>query len=123
VLGVRSKPIRTVLWWNICATGVFGLVAGLLGGGHAAVSALLGGLVSIFGGWVYAVVGASGRSRQSAGGALVRVLGAEAVKILAIVTGLAIALTVYREVVVLAFLGTFVSTTVIFAMAIFIRER
>jgi hypothetical protein len=35
----------------------------------------------------------------------------------------AVALTAYREVVVLAFLGTFVLATVIFAMAVFVREH
>jgi ATP synthase protein I len=123
VFGVRSKPIRTVLWWQICATGVLGLIAGPLGGSHAAVSALLGGLVSILAGWVYAAVGALGGSKQSAGSALLRGLRAEAAKILAIVAGLGVALAAYREVVMLAFLGTFVLATLIFAMAIFVREE
>ena len=112
-----------VLGWQSCATGALALVAGLSGGVHAGVSALLGGLVSILAGWVYAVVGESGRSKQSAGGALFGVLRAEAVKILAIVAGLAVALTAYREVVALALLGTFVLATLIFAMAIFVREH
>lgn len=123
MLGVRSKPIRTVLWWQVCATGALALVAGLLGGIHAAVSALLGGMVSLFAGWIYAVVGSLGGSKQSAGEALLRVLRAEAVKILVIVAGLLAGLAAYREVVVLAFLGTFVLATLIFSMAILVREH
>lgn len=123
MLGVRSKPIRTVLWWQICATGALAVIAGLLGGGQAVVSALLGGLVSILAGWVYGVVGSLGGRKQSAGGALLSVLRAEAAKVLAIVAGLAVALAAYREVVMLAFLGTFVLATLIFAMAIFVREH
>lgn len=123
MLGVRNKPIRTVLRWQTCATGALALVAGAFGGFHAAVSALLGGLVSIFGGWVYGVVGRLGGNRQSAGGALLSVLRAEAAKIVAIVAGLAIALAVYRQVVVLAFLGAFVLATLVFAMAVLVREH
>ena len=123
MFGVRSKAIRTVLWWQIGATGALALIAGPMGGGHAVVSVLLGGLVSILGGFFYAVVGALGGSKQSAGDALLRVLRAEAVKIFAIVTGLAITLTAYQDVVVLAFLGTFVLTTLIFSMAILVREH
>ena len=123
MLGVRSKPIRKVLWWQVCATGAMALTAGLLGGVHAAVSALLGGMISVFAGWVYAGVGSLGGSKQSAGEALVRVLRAEAAKVLAIVAGLVAALAAYREVVVLAFIGTFVLATLIFAMAILVREH
>ncbi len=123
MLGVRSKPIGKVLWWQCCATGALVPVAGLLGGGHAAVSTLLGGLVSILAGWVYAVLGARGARGQSAGAALVTVLGAEAAKVVTIVVGLAAGLAVYREVVVLAFLGTFALATLIFAMAVFVREH
>ena len=123
MLGVRSKPIRKVLWWQICATAALSVGAGLLGGIHAAFSALLGGLVSVLAGWVYGVVGASGRRRESAVGALLGVLRAEAAKVFAIVAGLGAALVAYREVVALAFLGTFVLTTLIFTMAVLVREQ
>ena len=64
-----------------------------------------------------------GGNGQSAGGALLSVLRAEAAKIVAIVAGLAIALAVYRQVVVLTFLGAFVLATLVFAMAVLVREH
>ena len=123
VLGVRSKPIRTVMLWQTYATCALMLVAGLLGGIHASASVLLGGLVSVLAGWIYAVVGSLGGAGRSAGDALLSVLRAEAAKVLAVVAGLTVVFVAYRELVVLAFLGTFVTTTLIFAMAILVREQ
>ena len=78
MLGVRSKPIRTVLCWQAYATVAMALIAGLLGGMHAAVSALLGGMISVVAGWVFAVVG-SGEATRSPGAELLVMLRAEAV--------------------------------------------
>jgi ATP synthase protein I len=59
---------------------------------------------------------------KSAEEALVAVLGAEAVKIGLIVTLLWLVLATYRDVAVLVFLGSFLLTVVIFAMAFFVRD-
>ena len=50
-----SKPIRTVLRWQVMATAALTLVAGALAGGHGALSAALGGAVSIVSGLASAV--------------------------------------------------------------------
>ena len=121
VLRDLSRPIRTVLRWQLIATVALALIGGVLAGGHGALSAALGGAVSIVAGLASAVVASLGRA-QSAEGALVAVLGAEAVKIGLIVTLLWLVLATYRDVAVLVFLGSFLLTVVIFAMAFFVRD-
>ena len=116
-----SKPIRTVLRWQILATAAVMLVAGSLIGVHGAVSAALGGAVSIFSGFASAVVATLGKA-DSAGEVLLFALGAEAVKIGLIVILLWLVLATYRDVVVLAFIGTFTATVLIFTMAFFVRD-
>jgi len=105
----------------LVATAVLALLAGFWAGGHGALSAALGGAVSLGAGWVSAMVAAMGNAR-SAGGILVGALRAEAVKIGLMVILLGVVLTMYRDVVVVAFLGTFMATAAIFSMAFFVRE-
>lgn len=115
------KPVRTVLRWQLIATAALTLVAGVVAGTHSAVSAALGGTVSIGSGLASAVVASLGKA-ESAGGVLLVALSAEAVKIGLIVILLWLVLATYGDVVVPAFLGTFAVTVVIFAMAFFVRE-
>ena len=120
-LGVLRKPVRTVLRWQLIATAVLTLAGGVLAGVDAAVSAALGGAVSICAGWVSAVVAARGKA-QSAGEVLFGALRAEAVKIGLIVILLWLVLAAYEDVVAPALLGSFVVTVLIFTMAFFVRE-
>ncbi|HEX6691814.1 MAG TPA: ATP synthase subunit I [Burkholderiales bacterium] len=120
-LGSLRRPIRTVLWWQVIATAALTLAGGFLAGGHGALSAALGGAVSITAGWVSAVVAARGKA-QSAGGVLVSALKAEAVKIGLIVLLLWLVLATYDDVVAPALLGSFIVTVLIFTMAFFVRE-
>ncbi|HEY8070296.1 MAG TPA: ATP synthase subunit I [Burkholderiales bacterium] len=116
-----SKAIRTVLRWQLIATAVLTVVAGIEIGVHGALSAALGGAVSICAGAVSAMVARG--SEQSAGGILVSALRAEGVKIGLIVVLLWLVLAVYGDVVVLAFIGSFAATILIFATAFFVREH
>jgi len=116
-----SKPIRTVLKWQLAATAGLALVAGLLAGGHGAVSAAIGGAVSMLAGLVAAFVASRGKAK-SAGGVLVGALMAEAVKIGLAVLLLGLVLVNYDEAVVAAVVGAFAVTIVIFSMAFFVRE-
>jgi ATP synthase protein I len=116
-----SKPIRTVFRWQLLATAALTLVTGIWAGAHGAFSALLGGSVSIFSGLAAACVASLGKA-ESAGGVLLIALGAEAVKLGLIVVLLWLVLAMYREVVVLVFIGTFTATVLIFAMAFFVRD-
>jgi ATP synthase protein I len=116
-----SKPIRTVSRWQFVATAAITLVAGLLAGKHGAVSAAAGGLISIVAGLAAALVASRGNA-GSAGGILVGALRAEAVKLGLAVLLLWLVLANYAEAVVGVFLGAFVVTMLIFAMAFFVRD-
>ena len=116
-----SRPIRTVLQWQVIATAGLALAAAWLEGMHGAVSAVAGGAVSLVAGTASALVAARGEAK-SAGGILVGALMAEGVKIGLIFVLLPLVLVAYRDVVVLAFFASFLVTVLIFAMAFFVRE-
>jgi len=117
-----GKPIRTVLGWQMIATIALTLVAGILAGADGALSAALGGSVSLFSGLASAAVAVLGKA-NSAGGVLFSALGAEAVKIGLIAVLLWLVLVTYDDVVALVFFGSFLLTALIFGMAFFVRER
>jgi ATP synthase protein I len=117
-----SKPIRTVLRWQFFATIVFALIAGLLTGIHGAISATLGGLISIAAGLVFAAM-ISFSKKGTAWGALHAALRAEAVKIGLIVLLIYLVLATYEDVVAVEFIGSFIVSVLIFAMAIAVPEQ
>jgi ATP synthase protein I len=116
-----GKPIRTVLRWQLLATVALTLVAGAWVGTQGALSAALGGAVSICSGLTSAIVAMLGRAK-SAGGVVMTALTAEAVKIGLIGMLLWLVLANYDGIVVIAFIGSFLVTVLIFAMAFFVRE-
>jgi ATP synthase protein I len=114
--------MRRILGWQLIAAMVIALAAGLISGVHGALSALFGGLVCIVAGSAYVLVGSLGRDR-SAGGALRTMLRAEAVKIGVIVLLLYVVFATYKDVVAVAFIGSFVVSVMIFAGAIMVPEQ
>jgi len=121
MLRTLSKPIRIVFRWQVLVTAAMTLAGGFFAGAHGALSAVLGGFVSILAGVVSAVVATRGKA-QSAGGVVVAALIAEAVKLGLIVMLLWLVLAAYSDVVVAAFIGSFLVTVLIFAMAFFVRD-
>jgi ATP synthase protein I len=97
------------------------VVAGLVSGIHGALSAFFGGFVCIAGGFAYLVVGSLGRSR-TAGGALRIMLRAEAVKIGSILGLLGLVFAVYKDVIAIEFIGSFIVSVIISTMAIAVPE-
>jgi ATP synthase protein I len=120
-LGGLRKPIRTVLRWQLIATAALTLAGGILAGVDGALSAALGGAVSVCAGWFAAVVASKGKA-QSAAEVLIGALMAEGVKIGLIVILLWLVLATYKGVVAPAFFGSFLVTVLIFGMAFFVRE-
>ena len=116
-----SKPVLTVLRWQLAASALLALAAGGLAGVHGALSAIAGGLVSIIAGLAAAFVASRGDTK-SAGGVLVGALRAEGVKIGLIAVLLFLVLKAYPDVVVIPFIASFVVTVLIFAMAFFVRD-
>ena len=88
---LKTKPIRTVLKWQLVATAAIAVIAGFWAGQQGMVSAVLGGLVNVVGGVVYAFLLGLGRRAHAVpdvGSALIAMLRAEAAKVLVIVGGL-----------------------------------
>ena len=122
---LKTKPIRTVLKWQLAATAAIAVIAGFWAGQQGMISAVLGGLVNVAAGAVYAFllgVGQRARAVPDAGSTLIAMLRAEAAKILVIVAGLWIVLSAYKGVVPAAFFTAFVATVIVFSMAFFVRE-
>src|SRR5882672_2548115 len=115
-----TRPIRTVLLWQLAATGVMVALGGVLAGSHGALSGAAGGTVRVCAGLVAA--GVAARSVRSGGGVLVRALAAEAVKIGLAALLLWLVLANYAEAVVGAVLASFIVTMLIFGMAFFVRD-
>lgn len=121
MVGLRSKAIRTVLRWQLLATVILAGIAGLTAGAHGALSAGLGGGVSLASSLAFAAV-ASVSSDMTPGGAVLGALRAEAIKIALIVFLLWLVMATYKSVVAVAFIGTFIVATVLFSAAAFVRD-
>lgn len=118
---VASKPLRTVLRWQIYVAVMLALLAGAWLGWHGAVSALLGALINVNAGLVYAIMVSRCRAK-SAGETLRILIRAEASKIALIVLQLWLVLTAYRDVVPGAFFTSFVVVVMVFPLALLVRE-
>jgi len=114
-------PIRRVAAWQGIAALAIAAIAGWWAGWHGALSAILGGVINIAAGVVFAVLIAIDRSATAV--ATVRtMLRAEAAKIAVIVLQLWLILTTYREVVHAAFFTAFVVTVLVSQAAILVRD-
>jgi ATP synthase protein I len=81
---LSTRPFRAVLVWQAAATLAIAAVSGLLAGVHGALSALLGGVINLSAGAVYAFVLAIAPPRTEVATMLV-LFRAEAAKIFVII--------------------------------------
>ena len=121
MLRIQSKPVRKVLVWQIVVTALLAAIAGLLAGIRGAASAALGGSVSIVAGLAFAIVMQVSDAR-SADGTVVAALRAEAIKIGLAVLLLWLVLALYKDVVLIVFIGSFILSILVFSMAFFVRD-
>jgi ATP synthase protein I len=119
---IESRPLRTVLRWQLYATVAIALGAGALAGLHGAFSAVLGGLVSWAAGLVFAVL-VSGGPVRTAGQTLRVLLRAEASKIMLIVFLLWLVLTAYQDVVPVMFFAAFIAAVLVSQAVLLVREN
>jgi len=117
---IQNKSVRIVLWWQVAVTTCLASLAGLLTGFHGMASAALGGLVSVTAALAFALTMQSGRS-QSADGTVIAALRAEAIKIGLAVILLWLVLALYKDVVPIVFIGSFIFSILVFSMAFFVR--
>lgn len=114
-------PVGRIAGWQFVATATIAAIAGWWVGLHGALSALLGGLVNVTAGVVYAVVVGMGRG-PTAGDTVRTMIRAEAAKITLIVLQLWLVLTTYRDVVAAALIAAFVATVLVSTTAIVMRD-
>lgn len=118
---LSTPAIRRVLKWQAIVTAAGAVLAYGWGGGHAALSAALGGLVNLTAVVVFAVVYTLSRP-TSRGGTVAALIRAEALKILVIVGQLGLILATYKAIVPMAFFATFVITVLLFRVALLDRN-
>jgi ATP synthase protein I len=105
----------------LAATALLALAAALISGAHAAISAALGGIISVVSGLAFSKL-IKKTDGQSATGILSGALKAEMVRLGLMIALVLLVLLVYPDVVVAGLIGTFLVTVVIFTMAFFVRE-
>ncbi len=118
---IASRPIRTVLRWQMVVTLALGMAAAVWAGLDGAVSAWLGGLVIVIAGLVSAIM-VSSRRVKSAGETLRTLVRAEVCKIALIVLQSWLVLTTYQGVAVGIFFASFVVTMLVFPFALLVRD-
>jgi ATP synthase protein I len=118
---LSTRPFRAVLIWQAAATLVIAAIAGLWAGAQGALSAVLGGVINLSAGVVYAFVLALAPGK-TAGATVVAMFRAEAAKILVIIGQLWLVLATYKEVVLPALLAAFVVTVLLFRVALIVRD-
>ena len=126
---LSSDPVRAMLRWQAIATLVITIVAGLWVGTDGAISAALGGSITVVAGLAYAIVitvrGARGRTAggmADAGPALVTMFAAEGLKIGTIILLLWVVITQYRDLVAAAFFAAFVITVLLNRVAFLVAD-
>ena len=119
------RKFRPVIGLQVLATIIAASIAAWSAGLHGAISAGLGGMISIFAGLVFVLLAARSAASKgsSAGDVLFAALKAEAAKLFVAMMLLLLVLATYREVVVIGLLGSFVISILIFSMALFAGDK
>ena len=119
------RKFRPVIGLQVLATIIIASIAAWFAGVHGAISALLGGLISVTSGLVFVFLAAksAGEKGRSAGEVLFAALKAEAAKLFLAGLLLWLVLALYQEVVVVGLLGSFVVSILIFSFALFAGDE
>ena len=106
---------------QVLATIIIASIAAWFAGINGAISAALGGLISIIAGLAFMLIAAKSTAKKgrSAGEVIFSALKAEAAKLFLALLLLWLVLAIYQEVVLIGLLGSFVVTILIFSMALF----
>jgi len=119
------RKFRPVIGLQVLAAIIAASIAAWFAGVHGAISAALGGLISITAGLAFVALAAksAGKKGNSAGEVLFAALKAEAVKLFLAGLLLWLVLALYQEVVVVGLLGSFVVSILIFSIALFAGDE
>jgi ATP synthase protein I len=113
---------RPVFGSQVLATIIIASIAAWFAGVHGAISAALGGLISITAGLVFVLLTARNKVR-SAGEVLIVALKAEAAKLFLAILLLLLVLALYQDVVIVALIGSFIVSILIFSLALFAGDK
>jgi ATP synthase protein I len=116
------RKFRPVIGLQVLATIIAASTAAWIAGAHGAISAALGGLISIIAGLAFALLTARSKVR-SAGEVLLVALKAEAAKLFLAISLLLLVLALYQDVVVVGLIGSFVISILIFSTALFAGDK
>jgi len=119
------QKFRPVIRAQVLATIIIASIAAWFAGIHGAISALVGGLISIGSGLVFVWLAAKSMREKgkSAGEVLFAALRAEIAKLFLAGLLLGLVLAFYQQVVVVGLLGSFVVTILIFSVALFVGDE
>ena len=116
------RKFRPVIGLQVLATIIATSIAAWIAGVHGAISAALGGLIGIIAGLVFVLLTARNKVR-TAGEVLLVAFKAEAAKLFLAILLLWLVLAIYREVVVVGLIASFVASILIFSMAMFAGDE
>ena len=118
---IKNRPLKIVLRVQLLITLVVAVAVGVFLGMQSAISAALGGSVSVISSAAYAII-VSHHKGYTAGETLRTALRAESVKIILTVSLLWVVFKFYENLNASAFIGTFILTVLAYSMALLVSD-
>lgn len=118
---IKNRPLKIVLRVQLLITLVVAVAIGIFLGVQSAISAALGGGVSVISSAAYAII-VSHHKGYTAGETIRTALRAESVKIILTVILLWVVFKFYEDLNAFAFIGTFILTVLAYSMALLVSD-
>lgn len=118
---IKNRPLKIVLRVQLLITLVVAVAVGVFLGMQSAISAALGGSVSVISSAAYAII-VSHHKGYTAGETVRTALRAESVKIILTVSLLWVVFKFYENLNAFAFIGTFILTVLAYSMALLVSD-
>lgn len=118
---IKNKPLKIVLRVQLLITLVVAVAIGVFLGMQSAISAALGGSVSVISSAAYAII-VSHHKGYTAGETVRTALRAESVKIILTVSLLWVVFKFYENLNASVFIGTFILTVLAYSMALLVSD-
>lgn len=118
---IKNRPLKIVLRVQLLITLVVAVAVGVFLGMQSAISAALGGGVSVISSAAYAII-VSHHKGYTAGETVRTALRAESVKIILTVSLLWVVFKFYENLNASAFIGTFILTVLAYSMALLVSD-
>lgn len=118
---IKNRPLKIVLQLQLLVTSIVAVVIWFFLDIQSAVSALLGGAVSVISSAAFAMI-VSRHKGYTAEGTIRTALRAEAVKIILTVSLLWIVFKNYEDVNAFTFIGAFIFNVLVYSMALLVSD-